>query len=209
MPSVRKPGQKEEILMNNLKMLGLAAVAAMALMAVTAGSASATTLEIGGVAQNKQLTIAGSASSAVVLSDTEGFAAHSCSVSSFHGLTSLSSGTKVTAGLSVGLSFGTCVVSPVTVETKGSLYIENEGSTKGNVFSEGTAVTWNTSFGFHITCTTLASGTKIGTLDPAPSASGHATMTIAAVLSCGFLMPSASWKGSYKVSTPTGLGVVA
>jgi len=194
--------------MKYLKMLGLAAVAAMALMAVTAGSASATTLEIGGVTKSTSTVIEASASSPIVLSDTEGFAANTCSVSSVAGSTTSPSGTKVTGPISV-LSFGTCEVSPVTVETNGSLYVENEGSTKGSVFSEGAAVTVNTSFKFHVTCITAAgpSGTKIGTLDPASSVSSHATMTIAAVLSCGFLMPSASWKGTYKVSTPTGLGV--
>jgi hypothetical protein len=205
MPTVRKPGQEEEILMNYLKMLGLAAVAAMALMAVTAGSASATTLEINGVTKTSSTTIELSASSGVVLSDTEGFAANACSVSSVASTTTSFHGTKVTGPIST-LSYGTCQYSPVAVETKGSLYIENEGSTKGSVFSEGTAVTWMTSFGFHVTCTTPVSGTKIGTLDGV--ASGNATLTTAAVLSCGFLMPSASWKGSYKVST-AGLGVVA
>jgi hypothetical protein len=200
--------------MKYLKMLGLAAVAAMALMAVTAVSASATTLEVGGVTQNKQLTFAGSASSPFFLSDTEGFSAYSCSVSSFHGLTSVSSGTKVTASLStmagVGLSFGTCTFSPATVESPGGLYIEHEaGTTSGNVFSENTAVTFNTAFGFHVTCTTLASGTKIGTLDGKAKTTEHATLTISAVLSCGFLLPSAIWKGTYKISTPTGLGIVA
>ncbi len=200
--------------MNYLKMLGLAAVAAMALMAVTAGSASATTLEIGGVTQNKQLTIAASAESTITLSNTEGIAANRCSVSSVHGLTSVSSGTKVTGSLSttagVGLSFGTCEVSPVTVESPGGLFIEHEPSTtSGIVYSENTAVTWNTSFGFHVTCTTPAIGTGIGTLDGKAKTTEHATMTIAAVLSCGFLLPSARLSGTYKVSTPTGLGVVA
>jgi hypothetical protein len=200
--------------MKYVKMLGLAAVAAMALTAVTAGSASATTLEVGGVAKNSAITIAASAASTITLSDTAGFSANRCSVSSVHGTTSVFSGTKVTGSLSttagVGLSFGTCEVSPVTVESPGGLYIEHEASnTSGIVFSENTAVTWNTSFGFHVTCTTPASGRGIGTLDGVGSSSAHATMTIAAVLSCGFLLPSASWSATYKISTPTGLGVTS
>jgi hypothetical protein len=206
MPSVRKLGQKEEIFMNYLKMLGLAAVAAMALMAVTAGSASATTLEVGGVPKSTSTTIDASASSPIVLSDTEGFVANRCSVSSVAGSTTSTSGTKVTGPIST-LSFGTCEVSPVTVESRGGFYIEKEVATSGIVYSEQTAVTWNTSFGFHVTCTTAGSGTGIGTLDGV--ASGNATMTIAAVLSCGFLLPSARWSATYKISTPTGLGVVA
>jgi hypothetical protein len=195
--------------MKYLKMLGLAAVAAMALMAVTAGSASATTLSIGGVTQSSPTAISASATSGIVLSDTEGFAANTCSVSSVAGSTTSTSGAKVTGPISA-LSFSTCDVSPVTVETRGNLYIEHEaGTTSGSVFSEGAAVTVNTSFGFHVTCTTPSTGTKIGTLDGKAKTTEHATMTIAAVLNCGFLMPSASWKGTYKVSTPTGLGVEA
>jgi hypothetical protein len=193
--------------MKYVKMLGLPAVAAMALMAVTAVSASATTLETGGVPKSTSTAIEASAAAGVVLSDTEGVTVNACKVSSVVGSTTSTSGTKVTGPVST-LSFGTCEYSPVTVETRGSLYVEHEsGTTSGSVFSEGAAVTVPTAFGFHVTCTTLASGTKIGTLDGVASSSAHATMTTAAVLSCGFLMPSASWKGSYKVSTPTGLGV--
>jgi hypothetical protein len=105
------------------------------------------------------------------------------------------------------LSFTTCSRSPVVVNSPGKLFIEWEPSgTSGSVFSEGADVTLPTTFGFSVTCTTAASGTKIGTLDAASSASSHATLTVAAVLSCG-LIPSVSWSGNYKVTTPTGLGV--
>jgi hypothetical protein len=193
--------------MKYLKMLGLAAVAAMALMAVTAGSASATTLELGGVTTNKAVSITASAESSITLSDTEGSQANTCSVSSVAGTTSVFSGEKVTGSLSE-LSFGTCTRSPVTVDVKGGLYIINEaGTTSGSVFSEGASVTVPTTFGFSVTCTTLSSGTKIGTLKGVKS--GTATMTISAVLSCGFLLPSATWSGSYNVTTPSNLGVGA
>ncbi|HYQ79702.1 MAG TPA: hypothetical protein VEP91_11395, partial [Solirubrobacterales bacterium] len=69
-------------------------------------------------------------------------------------------------------------------------------------------VTVPTTFGFSVTCKT-GEGTKIGTLTGVASSSEHATVTIGAVLSCGFLLPSASLSGSYKVTSPTGLGVVA
>ncbi len=199
--------------MNYLKMLGLAAVAAMALIAVTAVSASATTLEIGGVAQNKSITFAASAGSSITFSDTEGFSANTCSVSNVHGATSVLSGSKVTGSLSptagVGLSFTTCTASPVIVDQPGQIYIEHEaGTTSGSVYSENLRVTLPTTFGFTVTCTTVSSGTKIGTADGV-SLTTHAPLTIAAVLSCGFLLPSVSWSGTYKVSTPTGLGVVS
>jgi hypothetical protein len=194
--------------MKYVKMLGIAAVAAMALMAVAAGSASATTLELGGVVQSGAVTITASNESSVTLSDTEGTQANTCSVSHAHGITSVFSGARVTGALSE-LSFTNCTRSPVTVDKAGKLYIEWEsGTTSGSVFSEEAEVTVPTSFGFNVSCKT-GSGTKIGTLDAASSASSHATLTVAAVLSCGILLPSASWSGSYVVTSPTGLGVVS
>jgi hypothetical protein len=195
--------------MKYLKMLGLAAVAAMALMAVTAGSASATTLEIGGTVQSKAVSISASAEGTILLSDTENTQANTCSVSSVSGETSVFSGEKVTGPLKE-LSFTTCTRSPVTVNSPGQLYIIWEGgesSTSGSVFSENADVTVPTTFGFSVTCTTLPGGTKIGTLVGVKSSSEHATLSVSAVLSCGFLLPSASWSGTYKVTTPTGLGV--
>ncbi|HYQ77763.1 MAG TPA: hypothetical protein VEP91_01470 [Solirubrobacterales bacterium] len=206
--------------MKYLKMLGLAAVAAMALMAVTAGAASATTLEVAGTAQTESVAITASAETSITLSDTENTQANTCSVSSVAGTTSESktasgevisafTGKRVTGPIST-LSFETCTRSPVTVDTKGALFIEWESGTSGSVFSEGASVTVPTTFGFSVTCTTASEaggGTKIGTLTG--SASEKATMSIAAVLSCGFLLPSASWKGSYLVTSPEKLGVVS
>jgi len=194
--------------MKYLKMLGLAAVAAMALMAVTAGAASATTLEVAGVAQNKSVSIQASVVGGAVLAKTDGSEANTCSVSSVKGATSVFSGTKVTGSLTE-LSFKTCKNESVVVDAAGGLYIEQEaGTTSGEVFSENATVTVPTSFGFSVTCST-SSGTRIGTLTGATTASSHAILAISAVLNCGFLLPSATWKGSYKVSSPTGLGVVA
>lgn len=193
--------------MNYLKMLGPAAVLAMALMAVSAGSASATTLAKGNTVQGAPVIVSFSAESSITLSDTEGFQANTCSVSSATWITSVAHGEKITGSLSE-LSFKTCTRSPVTVDANGSLYVIHEASTpSGNVYSEGASVTVPTTFGFSVTCTTLASGTKIGTM--VGSASGNATVAIFTVLSCGFLLPSASWSGNYKVTSPTGLNVIA
>ncbi|HYQ79699.1 MAG TPA: hypothetical protein VEP91_11380 [Solirubrobacterales bacterium] len=195
--------------MNYLKTIGLTAVAAMALMAVAAGSASATTLEIGGVVQSGAVTLTASAESAIVLADTERSQFNSCSQSHMHWTTSVFSGTKVIGSLTE-LSYATCTRSPFVVDAKGGLFIESEsGTTSGNVFSENAEVTIPTTFGFSVSCKTASSGTKIGTLDGVKSISEHATITLTAVLSCGFLLPSASLKGSYKITSPTGLGVVA
>jgi hypothetical protein len=203
-PGAKAGKNKENNKMKYLKMLGLAAVAAMALMAIGAGSASATTLEVGGVTKNASVTVAASVSGGAVLAKTDGTEANTCSESSVHGSTvSPFSATKVTGSLTT-LSFKKCTNESVVVDAAGGLLVEYESGTSGNVYSENAKVTVPTSFGFSVTCDT-GSGTKIGTLDGV--ASGTAKMTISAVLNCGFLLPSATWKGTYTVSSA--LGVVA
>jgi hypothetical protein len=72
------------------------------------------------------------------------------------------------------------------------------------VFSENAEVTVGTPFGT-VNCKT-GEGVSIGDLTGA--ASGNTTMHINGVLNCGFLLPSATWKGTYTVTTPQGLGVL-
>jgi hypothetical protein len=189
-----------------LKRIGCAMLGAMALTVLVAGHATATTLEVGGVAQSKAIIFEASATASTVFGKTDGSEASTCNFSSLKGTTSIFSGTKVTGSLSE-LSFDTCKNNPVVIDTAGGLFFEWEsGSTSGNVFSENAKWTFPTSFGFSVTCETGAS-TRIGTLTGA-AAGSHATLAISAVLNCGFLLPSATWKGSYKFSSPTGLGVV-
>jgi hypothetical protein len=65
--------------------------------------------------------------------------------------------------------------------------------------------TISTAFGT-VNCKT-GTGTDLGTLTGVSS--GNATMHINAVLNCGFLLPSATFKGTYTVTSPSGLGVTA
>ncbi|HYQ79700.1 MAG TPA: hypothetical protein VEP91_11385 [Solirubrobacterales bacterium] len=196
--------------MNFLKIISFAAVAAMSLMAVAACSASATTLEIGGVAQSGAVTLTASAESSLSFSETEEGLFQTCSGSHFHGSTTVFSGTKVTGSLGE-LNFTSCIRSPVVVNSPGKLYVEWEsGTTSGTVFWEGADLTMPSLFGFSVTCTTSASETTLGTLDgKASGTSEHATLTVSAILSCGLVLPSVHWSGTYKVTSPTGLGVVA
>jgi hypothetical protein len=190
--------------MKYLRLAGLATSIAMALLAIGAGSAAATTIEVGGATKNGNVTIEAEVTAGVTLAKTDGSEANTCSRSSIQGVTTVFSGSKVTAVLQA-LSFRTCKVEVVTVDDAGELYIEYEGSgTSGSVFSENAEVTVPTTFGFSVTCSTGA-GTKLGTLDGV--AAGTATLTVNAVLNCGFLLPSATFKGTYKVSSA--LGVVA
>jgi hypothetical protein len=204
------------------KILGVVAVAAMALMAF-ASTASATTLEIGGVKQTGPVTIHATLEpgTTAVLSATGGGLANECIESTVHGVTtSPFSGTvvrapitdKVEGGTTIvtGLTFSKCIKEPVVVDLGGELSIENiAGTTLGTVRSIGAKVTVPSFYGA-LTCVTAASpGTDIGALTGKAKTTEHATMDINAVLNCGFFLPSAKWEGSYTVTSPTGLGVAS
>lgn len=199
--------------MKYLKILGLAAIAAMAMSAVAVSSASATTLEEGGVAKDNAITLTASLDPGVsaVLSLTNGDLANTCTTSHVHGTTETPFTRTRLTGKITTLSFSTCT-RPVTVHKPGALAVEHiPGTTNGTVFSEGAEVTVGTPIGT-LTCTTAAAGTHIGTLTGATTVgnpSAHATMDINGTINCGFLAPSTSWKGSYIITTPTDLGVVA
>ncbi|HEX6205725.1 MAG TPA: hypothetical protein VFZ29_07955 [Solirubrobacterales bacterium] len=196
--------------MKYLKMLGVAAVAAMAFMAFAAGSASATTLELNGTTTNASVTLSGEieGGTSATLARTDGSLANTCTSSKVAGSTATPfTGSKVTGAVS-SLSFGGCSET-VTVDKNGSLYVEHiSGGTNGTVSSEEAEVTVKTPFGNEVNCKTSA-GTDIGTLTGASS--GTVKMDINAVLNCGFLLPSATWKGTYVVTTSGGqaLGVSA
>ncbi len=191
--------------MSYLKMLGLAAVAAMAFTAFAVCSASATVLEVGGAAKNEKVEITASREpgTSSVLARTDGSFANTCTESHVKWSTeSPYIGAKVTGAIST-LTFESCT-RPVTVHKAGKLYVEHIASTtNGTVFSEEAEVTVSSVFGT-LNCKT-STGADIGTLTGKKE--GNATIDINAVLNCGFLVPSATWKGSYTVTSPSGLGV--
>ncbi|HEX6206458.1 MAG TPA: hypothetical protein VFZ29_11700 [Solirubrobacterales bacterium] len=192
-----------------LKIVGLAALAATALTAFAASTASATTLEVNGVTQNSSVSLSGSAESGTswTLARTDGSLANTCTTSNIEAATSSPfTGTKVTGAVST-LTLSGCSET-VTVDKTGKLYVQHiTGTTNGTVSSEEAEVTVKTPFGNHLNCKTGA-GTDIGTLTGVSS--GNATMDINAVLNCGFLLPSAIWKGSYTITSTGGsLGVSA
>jgi hypothetical protein len=197
------------------KILGVVAVAALALMAF-AGTASATTLEVGGVAKNEAITLKSSLKSetSALLADTAGFFANTCTASTVEGTTAKDEEGKgdytgpIVSGPISALTFTSCKTEPVTVDTKGSLSVENiAGTTNGTVRSIGAKVTVPSPFGL-LTCVTVASpGTDIGTLTGTGDTTKHATMDINAALNCGSI--TAKWTGTYTVTSPTGLGVTS
>ena len=195
--------------MKCLKMLGLAAVAAMAFMAFAAGSASATTLEVGGVTQNNSVTFTASLEQSLITSRTDGSLVSTCTESTMHGTTTTFTGAAVTGPLSA-LTFGSCT-RPITVHKPGKLEVSHiAGTTDGTVASEEAEWTTSSPFG-NLTCKTGVT-THLGTLTAATTPSNpsaHATIDINAVLNCGFLVPSATLKGAYVITSPTDLGVSA
>jgi hypothetical protein len=203
------PATKEKQ-MKLTKILGVvAAVAALALMAF-ASTASATTLEVGGVTKNSSVAIEATAEGSILLTDTFGAFANTCTTSTVDGATTTPfTGVARIGGPISKLTFENCTEDKnekVVVDAAGYLTVEAiSGTTNGTVFSDSAKVTTPSPFG-KLTCTTPAAGTDVGKLTGV--AAGNATMDISAVLSCGALV-TAKWSGSYKVTSPAGLGVEA
>ncbi|HEV2858713.1 MAG TPA: hypothetical protein VGW80_09960 [Solirubrobacterales bacterium] len=195
------------------KILGVVAAAAMALMAF-ASTASATTLEVGGVKQAGAVTIHATLESgtSAILKDTGGAFANTCLESTVEGHTEspfTAAGTNPIGGPITTLTFSKCTEEPVVVDLPGRLTVSwIKGTTNGTLRSVSAKVTSPSPFGA-LTCTTAASpGTHLGTVTGKAKTTEHATIDINAVLNCGFFLPSAKWEGSYTVTSPTGLGVV-
>lgn len=202
--------------MKVLKMLPIATVTAMSSLAFIAGSASATTLEVGGAAQNGAVFITASLTpkTTLTLSRTDGSLAHTCTESHLEATTeapfTVADPGEITGKVNT-LSFTNCD-RPVTVHKPGVLHISRDPNTAthGTVTLSETEITTSTVFGT-VTCKT-GSGVDFGTLTGATTAQNpgkHAEIDVNAILGCGFLVPSASLKGTYIVTTPTELGVIA
>lgn len=190
--------------MKQIKRITAAALAATALTALLgSGTASATTLEVGGVKQLGSVSIVATLASgtSVVLRDTSGFSTKTCTGAEIAWKTeSPYSGATLTGKVS-NLAFSGC---SVTVHKGGTLHIAHESnSTSGTVTSSGAEFTTVGPFGT-LACVTGA-GTHLGTL--VGVAAGHALLHVNAVSSCSGI--SKRWTGTYTVTTPTGLGVVA
>jgi hypothetical protein len=186
--------------------LGFSAAATLALMAF-AGTASATTLEKGGVTQSGSIAIEATLKSgtSALLTDTFGFFGNTCTNSTVAGSTSTKTGPAVEGPIST-LSWGSaatpCKEGNPTVHSKGGLAVERIGTTtNGTVESWLAEVTVPSALGL-LTCTTSVFGTDLGTLTGVKA--GNATMDVNAVLACGIDM---KWTATYTVTGPVGLGV--
>lgn len=203
--------------MKYLKILGLAAVAAMALMAFGAGTASATKLYSTGVAQPAGTEIVATlkTGTSANLTTTAGATIQTCTGSEVVGSIGNAGGAAATVSGKVSkLTFTGCPHT-VDVEELGELEIHHiAGTTNGTLTAKGFKVRVDTTlFGGLVTCRYSAgAGTHMGTLTGANP--GNATMAVNAIVSrvevSSALCPSdARWVATYIVTKPHALTVEA
>jgi hypothetical protein len=188
------------------KLAGLATAASMAFMALlVVGTASATTLEVGGVAQNKAVSFTASLKSgtSLLVKDESGTSTDTCTGSTIAGSTTTFTGTP--GGPVSGLTFTSCSHT-TTVLAKGSISFAWTSGTHATVSSSGAEITvQSTFFGASAVCKT-GPGRTIGTLTGVGS--GSATLDLNAKITCGVLS-DVSWTGTYTITSPAGLGAVS
>lgn len=200
--------------MKYLKMLGLAAIAAMGLMAfLGASSASATVLCSTPVhegcgewdyAAGTTIHVTLTAGTSAILEDTSGNTLVTCTESTVHGTTSNTGGTGAAVTGNIGaLTWGSastpCTQTTDTL-TNGSLSVEAGAGTNGTLSGSTSKVTVSI---FGVSC---AYGTGAGTTLGTVTGGNPATVSINAVINKqegGFLCPSTTkWTGSYTVTAP-------
>lgn len=194
--------------MSLVKKTVLVALSAMALTGLVDATASATTLEIGGVALNQAIEFEASLEpeTSSIWQATNGTLLQKCAKSPMLGKTETKftiPGAAAITGKLTSLTFEGCTQGG-EVPAPGGFSIEWVGKTTGTVRSSGTEVKFKESLGFTLTCTTPAN-TDIGLLTGVKE--GNATLEINVVLNCGFFQPSVRWLAAYTVTSPKGLGV--
>jgi hypothetical protein len=197
--------------MKYLKILGLAAVAAMALMAFGAGTASATKLcknnlsttacsEHYGVGTVVEGTLTGSA----VLETLGGSTIDTCTGSTMSGKTSNTAATGEEVKGSIETLSWTGCTFPTSTVTKGALDIGHiSGTDNGTLTATNTEVTINSGIFGHCIYGAPATGLDLGTV-----IGGHPPkITINAIVPLikgeGFCPTEARWTASYTVTKPT------
>jgi hypothetical protein len=194
--------------MRNLKAILLALAAMTLALSLGTGVASATTLEVGKVTKNESVVIEASLNpgTSTAMKTTAGQTLATCASMAFKSTTpSPFTGSAVLAPIST-LTGGPCFHLTVLRPGKYS-FASIPGTTNGTV--NGVEMEWrvtSTIFGINVTCS-AGEGTHLGTLTGV--ASGHATLHTNAVFNCGAFHPSVKLEGTYTVTSPTGLGIVA
>jgi hypothetical protein len=197
--------------MKHLKMLGLAAIAALGLMAfVGAGTASATTLSTDAAGTIKyavgtEIHSSLKPETSATLNTTSGSLIATCTSSTTKGkIEGSNTGATVGGKISV-LEWGGCSQTTDNLAL-GSLSIKKTGSDEGEVIGSGSEVTLGV---FGVSCVYgTGEGTKLGTLKggEAPELSINAALP---KISGGFLCPgSGTWVAKYTVTSPHALHIV-
>jgi hypothetical protein len=201
--------------MKYLKMIGLAAIAAMALMAFAgAGTASAAAVlcESGTTAPcatkwstPKALDFSLKTTTSALLTTTEGTTLNKCATSTVQGtLTSNVSGGNATGEVPAsGLTFGSCLTEGVKTLVGGKLTVTAAlAGGAGTVFADDFEVTVPGPFGSCIYG--AGNGTHLGTLSEGKA--GTSTLVVNAVVTRtqGTICPSsAKWVAEYTLTSPT------
>jgi hypothetical protein len=195
--------------MKNFKRLGQSMLTALAVMGLLGtAAASATTLEVGGAAQNKAVTIEATLASGgtLVFKDSSGTTIDTCTASELKAATEF----PYTNLNPVAATVSTFTLSQCTHTTdvlnKGKLsFTWDTSGTEGSVWWSGVEwTTLSTVFGTDSICKPGFS-TKLGTLTGVSS--GHATLYAKDTFSCGIL-GNVTMTGTYTITAPTGLGIV-
>lgn len=195
--------------MNQLKTVAVAAIAVFVL-ALNASAATAVSPLTSPSGSYYASTLKAEAEAAITFTGEFGaFGTISCKKSAFEGKIETTTVGKASGNLS-SMSFAECTGgSPTAVAKPGSLEIEATSSGHGTVRSSGLEIiVHNTSVG---TCVFKTSNTDIGTLTDSSVTGTNATIDVEGQVSSSepnpFCGSTATWKGSYKVTTPNPLYV--
>jgi hypothetical protein len=197
--------------MKYVKMLGLAAIAAMALMAfVGAGTASATKLYSGGSALGAGSLVKLSLTGSSVLSSGES-TLNTCTGGQFTSeIANAGSSTTTVSGPNTTIDFENCA-STVHTETKGSLEVHHIAGTNDGTVTASGVVIGNTVFGTNCLYQS-GTGKHLGVLDGVTSgdATIHIHISVTEAEPKKFICPdTATWTGHFVVTSPTPLHVAA
>jgi hypothetical protein len=200
--------------MKYLKMIGLAAVAAMALMAFAgAGTASAAAVlcESGTTAPcatkwstPKALDFSLKKETSARLTTTEGTPLNTCTTSTVEGTLSrnVSGENAIGEVLAAGLTFGKCTTEGVKTLTGGTLTVTAAlANGDGTVLADSFEVTVPGPFGSCVF--TAGTGTHLGTLSEGKA--GASTLVVNAIVNrvSGLCPTSAKWVAEYTLTSPT------
>ena len=192
--------------MKLLRLLTLAWGLALVGVVLGGGTASATTVEIKGVAQNKSVSATATlaAGTSMILKDSAGTTTDTCTSSEIKGFTESPYTAASVKGKVSTMTFKSCTHT-TTVIAPGSLSVVwISGTTNGSLTSSGSEVTVvSTAFGSSAICKTGA-GTPIGTITGVKE--GHATLHVNAKVNCGIL-GTGTLTGTYNGTGSGGLGV--